>query len=246
MATSPVAGAQRATRHSPGDGDERMRDYSDGLIRHRRGGGGVAEIDPMNAPLPSSGRSVVAALVFVFCLLVPARAAHVAESAPKRLSAAEAHALGLPISNEDAGDLFKLWNECQPIAFSVHLQGKNEASKIGLTKEAIETAVRSRLRGARIFRNNPDLRSQSPKRERNGFLQVQVHLGATYVSWSIRFEKLMTDWPTDLLGWTPTGWRTGAFGGHRDDSYYIVSSIAPGIDEFIDDYLRVNESACGR
>ena len=49
----------------------------------------------------------------------------------KWLSAAEAHALGWPISNEDAGDLFKLWNECQPIAFSVHLQGKNEASKIG-------------------------------------------------------------------------------------------------------------------
>ena len=158
----------------------------------------------MNAPLPSSGRSVVAALVFVFCLLVPARAAHVAELAPKWLSAAEAHALGLPISNEDAGDLFKLWNECQPIAFSVHLQGKNEASKMGMTKEAIETAVRSRLRGARIFRNNPDLRSQSPKRERNGFLQVQVHLGGTYLRLVVHSVRETDDGLANRSPWMDT------------------------------------------
>ena len=171
------------------------------------------------------------------------RAGTFSPHAPRRTLSRDALDTGL-ISGEEA---FKLWNDCRPIAFSVHLQGKNEASKIGLTKEAIETAVRSRLRGARIFRDNPDLRSQLPTRERRyGFLQVQVHLGGTYVSWSIRFEKLMTDLATDLVGWTPTGWRRGAFGEHAGDGNYILSSIAPVIDEFIDDYLRVNESACDR
>ena len=75
---------------------------------------------------------------------------------------------------------------------------------------------------------------------------MQVHLGGGTASWSIRFEKLMTDWATDLVGWTTTGWRTGAFGGHRKDGNFILSSIAPGIDKFIDDYLRVNEAACGK
>ena len=191
--------------------------------------------------------AIIAAVVaLVFCSLAPAWATDVAESAPERISP-EVLARLRPISaKEVAREAFTLWNECQPIAFSVHLQGKNEGSKIGLTKEAIETAVRSRLRGARIFRNNPDLRSQSLTLERNGFLQVQVGLGGTYVTWSIRFEKLMMDGATDLFGWTPTGWRRGAFGEHAGDGYYILSSIAPAIDEFIDDYLRVNKSACDR
>ena len=146
------------------------------------------------------------------------------------------------ISGEEAFKQERL----RPIAFSVHLQGKNEASKIGLTKEAIETAVRSRLRGARIFRDNPD-RSQLPTRERRyGFLQVSVTLTTVSLGMSTRFEKVMTDEASGVVGWTPTGWWRGLLGEHADDGYYILSSIAPAIDEFIGDYLRVNESACSR
>ena len=159
------------------------------------------------------------------------------------ISHAEALKLGL-LSNQEAGELFKLWNECRPVAFGVYLQVEDEAKEIGLTKRAIETAVRSRLRGARIFRDSPDPRSQSPMLQENGFLDVQIHLGNTNFLYSIQFEKLMTDWATDLVGWTDTGWKSAAFGGHRYDSNFVLSSIAPGIDEFIDDYLRVNEPAC--
>ena len=181
----------------------------------------------------------MAALVLALCLSAQSWAA---ELGPP-LSHAEALEAGL-ISNEEADNLFKLWNDCQPIAFGVHLQGKDQSNEIGLTKYAIETAVRSRLRGTRLFRDSPDLRSQIPSLQENGFLQVQVNLGGTHVLWSIRFEKLMTDWATDFVGWADTGWQTGAFGGHRDDGNFILSSIAPGIDKFIDDYLRVNEPAC--
>ena len=184
-------------------------------------------------------RSVIAALIIAFCPLAQGWAAELGSP----LSHAEALKAGL-ISDREADGLFKLWNECRPIAFGVHLQGEDKAEEIGLTKEAIETAVRSRLRGARIFRDNPDLRSQSLMPDKNGFLQVRVHLGGPAVSWSIRFEKLMTDWATDLVAWADTGWQTGAFGAHRDDSNFILSSIAPGIDKFIDNYLRVNEPSC--
>lgn len=200
----------------------------------------------MNAPLSSSGRSVVAAVALVICSLAPARATDVAETAPKTISAAEVQRLRGLQAQTFAEEAFKLWNDCQPIAFSVHLQGKSEASKIGLTKEAIETAVRSRLRGARIFRNNPDLRSQSLTLERNGFLQVSVTLTTASLGMSMRFEKVMRDEASGYVGWTPTGWRSGLLGEHADDGYYVLSGIAPAIDKFIDDYLRVNESACSR
>ena len=217
----------------------------------------------MNAPLSSSGRSVVAAVALVICSLVPARATDVPETSltresdpelfdairaairrsPSRISAEEARDAGL-ISSEEA---FRLWNDCQPIAFSVHLQGENEASKIGLTKEAVETAVRSRLRSARIFKDDPDRRrSISLPPTVNGFLQVSVTLTTASLGMSMRSEKVMTDEASGYVGWTPTGWRRGLLGGHADDGYYVLSGIAPAIDEFIDDYLRVNESACSR
>ena len=205
----------------------------------------------MNTPLSSSGRSVVAAVALVLCSPAPAWATDVPETSLTRESDPELFdairaAINRRRSAEEAEEAFKLWNDCQPIAFSVHLQGKSEASKIGLTKEAIETAVRSRLRGARIFRNNPDLRSQPLTLERNGFLQVSVTLTTASLGMSMRFEKVMRDEASGYVGWTPTGWRRGLLGGHADDGYYVLSAITPEIDGFIDDYLRVNESACSR
>ena len=191
--------------------------------------------------------AIVAAVALVFCSLAPAWATYVPESAPPIEFDAKTRArlsvLAGVISSDEA---FELWNDCQPIAFSVHLQGKTEASKIGLTRESIETAVRSRLRGARIFRNNPDLRSQPLTLERNGFLQVSVALTTASLGMSMRFEKVMTDEASGHDGWTPTGWRRGLIGGHADDGYCVLSGIASATDEFIDDYLRVNESACSR
>ena len=166
MATSPVAGAQRATQHGPGTASSRC------------------------ATVATACFAIVAAVVaLVFCSLAPAWATDVAESAPERIS-----------PEEVAREAFELWNDCQPIAFSVHLQGENEASKIGLTKEAIETAVRSRLRGARIFRDNPDLRSQPLTLERNGFLGVSVYLDGTAVLPERTIASVWEEAPSLLRG----------------------------------------------
>ena len=52
-------------------------------------------------------------------------------------------------------DRFKLWNECRSV-FLVVEGLPNEAKEIGLRKDAIEVAVRSRLRGARIYLSSLD------------------------------------------------------------------------------------------
>ena len=50
-------------------------------------------------------------------------------------------------------DRFKLWNGCRPVDLVV--EGlTDDSGKIGLHREDIETAVRSRLRGARIYDND--------------------------------------------------------------------------------------------
>ena len=47
-------------------------------------------------------------------------------------------------------DRFELWNKCLPTFLVVEGVDKN-AAEIGLTEDAIEVAVRSRLRGARLY-----------------------------------------------------------------------------------------------
>ena len=48
-------------------------------------------------------------------------------------------------------DRFALWSACQPMTLVVFGGVSDDASKIGLREADIETTVRSRLRGARIY-----------------------------------------------------------------------------------------------
>ena len=94
------------------------------------------------------------------------------------ISHAEALEAGA-ISGKEAHEAALLWNECRPVAFKAHLQGQDEAKKIGLTGKAIETAVRSRLRGARLFLDAPDLRARPTNAA--GYLRIGVHLRDGFV-----------------------------------------------------------------
>ena len=60
-------------------------------------------------------------------------------------------------AEEDVSDVdrFKLWNACRPVDLIV--EGlSDDAGKIDLRREDIETAVRARLRSARIYDENAD------------------------------------------------------------------------------------------
>lgn len=146
-----------------------------------------------------------------------------------------------PPEPADYEDCAELWNWCRPVAFRVFLSTKQ---KFELAKEDIETTVRSRLRAARIFLDEPELQAH-PTMDAAGFLYVRVQVDDNLMMWAAEFQKVRTDIATDLIGFSPTGWSESSFGGHRNDGNFILSIIAPAIDKFVDDYLRVNEAACG-
>ena len=138
-------------------------------------------------------------------------------------------------------DRFRLWNACRPVGLLV--EGlSDDAGEIGLRQGDIETAVRSRLRGARIYAETG--------RE---YLYVRVIVVGPAHSIHVGLERHVEVWlpfwakPEEmgpLAGFAAT-WDSGSAGIHgRTGAAFILSSVALHTDKFIDEYLRVNEDAC--
>ena len=129
---------------------------------------------------------------------------------------------------------FQLYvNRCGPIGLEVYA---NIAEEIGLTKELIETAARSRLRATHLYGAETEPVS--------GILVISVVVaswGKTVLHYQMWFEKHQQDEMSRLSGWSPTGWMRGALVPHNNDAR---SAIAATLDEFLDDFLRVNECIC--
>lgn len=128
-------------------------------------------------------------------------------------------------------DLFKLWNDCQPVHLVVESLPK-DAADIGLTREAITVAVRSRLRAARLYAAGAW-----------SWLYVNVNVLDQAFSISVEYKKWVKDTASGEEGTTGT-WSTGSLGTHGSRSGYILSSVSTHVDRFIDEYLRVNADAC--
>ena len=141
-----------------------------------------------------------------------------------------------PVGAEDVSsrDRFRLWNACEPISLLVE-DLHDYAVKRGLTREAITTTVRSRLRAARLYDS-----------ESRPFLYVSVHTHtgtrSTAFIAELRFIKWLPDPKLNGLEGAAITWVTGRVG--QGDATYILSSVSRLTDEFIDEYLRVNASAC--
>ena len=137
--------------------------------------------------------------------------------------------------NVTGDDRFKLWNNCQPVNLVVEPLRK-DAADIGLTEDAVRIAVRSRLRAARLY----DASASS-------ILYVNVTVVGLAFSIFVQYNKWMVDrvsgeggLSSDILG------LVGSTGTHGQDSGVILSYVSRHTDEFIDEYLRVNEDACTR
>ena len=154
-------------------------------------------------------------------------------------------AIGLcPLAQAEANDLsdflrdserFELWTDCRPVPFQAHALG--DATKIGVTKTRIETAVRSRLRGARIY---TDSSRGSPF-----FLSIIVFVRGAAYSIELELNKTLLDPISSTAFPTPT-WGREHWDTHGGNRGYIMALVGEFMDEFIDAYLRVNEDACGR
>ena len=83
-------------------------------------------------------------------------------------------------------DRFKLWNDCKPLDLVGEVLN-NGAAEIGLAREAITTAVRSRLRGARIY-----------SEDGNEWLYVNVNTVNPAFNANFGFKKLVVDEATNI------------------------------------------------
>lgn len=109
---------------------------------------------------------------------------------------------------------------------------------MGLTREAIVTTVRSRLRAARLYSSSGSVL--------NPFLYVNVNTvpGGTGFNVDLHFQKRVSDPISGRDGIAAT-WHKSITGQSRDVGY-ILSGVSRLTDMFIDEYLGVNEPACSR
>lgn len=130
-------------------------------------------------------------------------------------------------------DRFKLWNRCKPVRLLVESM-KEDAQDIGLTKEMVEVAVRSRLRGAKLY----DAKTLH-------YLYVNVNVVSNAFSLDLELTKVVYDSVSRQSSYAAT-WGIGSAGIHeRTGADFILSAVAQKTDWFIDEYLRVNADACG-
>ena len=132
----------------------------------------------------------------------------------------------------DPYEAFQLWTGCEAVDLFVYLQ-KND-TEIDLTEEEIEIAVRSRLRSARIY-NEDTL---------HPVLLVTVHVVGNAFSIEVAFAKVVSDVDFSDKGGFGTTWKTGSAGTHSNDANRLLTSVSQDIDEFLDEYLRVNADSC--
>ena len=134
-------------------------------------------------------------------------------------------------------DRFALWNGCKPIrlfdyiVWNDELEGTRNSSR----REAV-TLVRSRLRAARIYEPDKDAIT-------NSYLKLSVvhsRNGAFYLS--INFNKWLYDSASDYWFWATTWSRTT--GGTSAVFEHIRLELDKFTDQFVDEFLRVNEEVC--
>ena len=111
----------------------------------------------------------------------------------------------------------------------------DDASDIGLTKEAVVAALEYRLRTAWLYGSGPGLVYQS--------LFVTVHVAGPALGVEVAFIKLVRGPSSDAAGWADT-WVKSSIGTHGDDASYLVGSVSRKVDRFLVEFLRKNESSC--
>lgn len=135
-------------------------------------------------------------------------------------------------------DRFQLWNECRPVELFVNFEGDTakDADDFGVTKRAVEVAVRSRLRAARLYTEDQNKAALSS-------VLVTVDIFDSAYGTHFEYRKFMRDLATEVAS-TASSWSTRVIGTHGRDATYVLDTVAQDTDTFIDEYLRVNADAC--
>lgn len=145
---------------------------------------------------------------------------------------------------EEARMRFAYWTGCSPLKLFVSVPS---VEAMGLTEAAVGTAVRSRLRAARIYTDTdnveiPLLVTAVGVYPLEG---QQIAGGAFHVRLSL--YKHIYDPLSGLSSYAETSiFPAQRIGIHDGKAAFILSVIARMMDSFIDDYLRINDPACPR
>ncbi len=146
--------------------------------------------------------------------------------------------LALPASAQEASKetkRFKLFADCKPMNLVVE-RLHPKASEIGLTRKAIQAAVESRLRSARLYSDKPALY----------YLYVRVSLVGNAFALRLQIKKLVFDPHFSGSPGVATTWDNSSIGTHDSSAGYILSGVSQHMDAFLVEFLRVNEAACAK
>ena len=131
-----------------------------------------------------------------------------------------------------------LFTACAPMFFLVEDLHPEAPQETGLTREAIENAVESRLRSARLF-------AVPEKQERLQFLYINVNVARDVFAIEVALSRYLENLGYGLEGHA-TVWSVATVGMHRGDGNYVLGGVSKYLDKFIASYLRVNEAHCSR
>ena len=131
---------------------------------------------------------------------------------------------------------FELFNACRPMRLVIEYLSPR-AAEIGLTQGKLQAAVESRLSAARLY-------TEDRERADSLYLYVKVTVAARAFSINLAYKKRVTD-AFEGFGWATT-WDNNGTGTHGGEASYIVGLLSQQyMDQFIANYLRVNEAVCG-
>ena len=146
---------------------------------------------------------------------------------------------GLAQDPEARMDTFALFTGCSEIRLVVE-QLPEDARDLGLTRETLERAARSRLRSARIYHDGPASVSYP-------YLYINVNVVSPAHNVLVEFEKRLVDPTSGHFGFATT-WDRGLTGTHGRGgdvgASFVIQGLSRIMDEFIDEYMRVNGDAC--
>ena len=131
-------------------------------------------------------------------------------------------------------ELFQFWNWCEPM--DIVVEGLNtNARTIGLTKEDLESAVLRVLRPA-------DMYSEGAV----PYLYIAVTLLPPAAHIKIEYNKLLYDRGASNLTGMAATWQEGitVHYGNLGATTNFLATVSMMVDEFLSDYLRVNEPFC--
>ena len=137
------------------------------------------------------------------------------------------------ISDSDI-DRFQLFTECAPIGVSFALIGIEDT-------EPAEAMAETRLRAAGLYGGGFGF--EGPR-------LTAFPTGSPYLSnWQLGFRKWLVDPVTGLIFWATTWSRIFPYGtgptiDAAERSRRLEADLSGALDDFIRDYLRVNEEAC--